>query len=60
MNNEWPAFMIGMVVGFLVLFALISFPTSYHSKAIKALEQCEKDLPRSQECMIVGVPKPRE
>ena len=56
-NDQWPAFMIGMIIGALVTFGLISFPTSYHSQAIKALNQCEKDLPRSQECIIFAIPE---
>lgn len=56
-RDEKAALIAGMIIGAMLVTGITMLPWSYHSKAVKALEQCEKDLPRSQECVITAVPK---
>ena len=56
-KDEKTALIAGIIIGAMLVTMLTMVPWSYHSKALKALEQCEKDLPRSQECVITAVPK---
>ena len=54
-NYEWHAFICGMFLGAFTLAILLLTPWSYHYKAVKAIEECEKSLPRDQECKLVGI-----
>jgi hypothetical protein len=58
MNEE--SFSIGFVAGMILTFVvfllvfLIAEPAS--EREIKAIEQCEKELPRNQHCEIYAAP----
>ena len=56
-KDEKTALIAGIIIGAILVTMIQMTPWSYHFKAVKALEQCEKDLPRSQECVITAVPK---
>jgi len=48
----------GMFLGTLLYNLLLTIiPTSTIYKYDKAIELCEKDLPRSQSCVITAIPK---
>ena len=56
-KDEKSALVAGMIIGALLVTAVTMLPWSYHSKAVKAKEICEKSLPRDQECEITAMPK---
>jgi len=59
-NNEGHIFMAGVFVGAFLLAILLLTPWSYHYKAVKAIAECEKSLPRDQECKLVGIVKTKD
>lgn len=56
-KDEKTALIAGMILGAMLVTMLTMLPMSYHSKAVKAKEECEKILPRDQECEITAIPK---
>lgn len=46
---------VGFVLGLLVAILLSSVPSSGLQQYKKALEECEKSLPRDQHCKVIGV-----
>ena len=50
-------FLGGMFVGWIVVVWLSTYPGSYRTMAVDALEECQKTLPRNQSCVIIAVPK---
>ncbi len=48
----------GIFLGFMIsgLIILVD-PTSYRNVHKQAIEECEKELPRSQTCVVIAVPK---
>lgn len=47
----------GGVMALFILVAVIDLsPKSYKNIVENALKECEKDLPRSQHCVIVALP----
>lgn len=44
-------------LGFLTCFGFYSLGGSYNSIALDTIKQCEMDLPRTQNCKIIAVPK---
>jgi len=59
-NDQWNAFIVGVFVGTFLFAMVMLTPWSYHYKAVKAIESCEQSLPRDQECILVGVVKPKD
>jgi hypothetical protein len=59
MKIEKPyAYLIGFITGVLSLTLFLKIiPATIVYKYNKAIELCEKDLPRSQECVITAIPK---
>lgn len=59
MNKDWPAFVfIGLILGMLLMGLCTLIPGTNVQQYNKAIEDCEKDLPRSQTCIISAKPKP--
>jgi hypothetical protein len=56
MNKDTPTFLFGMSWGIVLFVILISLPFTYNSKAQKAIQECEKTLPRNQHCEITAIP----
>lgn len=50
-------FILGVIVGCLLMVALSCLPGSKINLYDKAIEKCEKELPRNQKCKIIGVVK---
>lgn len=46
----------GAIMLFIIVAAIDLSPKSYKNIVENALKECEKDLPRSQNCKIVAVP----
>jgi hypothetical protein len=57
MIRDTPSFFFGISWGIILFVILISLPFTYNSKARKAIQECEKTLPRNQHCEITAVPK---
>lgn len=53
MTKEWAY----IVVGFMIAAILNTMPFADAEKYRRAIEQCEKPLPRNQHCKVVGVPE---
>jgi hypothetical protein len=55
-NNDSGAFFTGILLGVVVILLVIgassTSPTNLYRKAI---ENCEKDLPRNKHCKVIGV-----
>lgn len=48
---------MGLIIGALLVFGIEgTLPNSSVNLYQKAIEECEKDLPRNQHCVIIGVP----
>jgi hypothetical protein len=56
-KEEKYALIAGIILGAILVTVITMVPWSYHSQAVRAKEQCEKTLPRNQECVITAVPK---
>jgi len=57
MGDEVSAFFIGMAAGSLVaLLLFFLFP----NENTRLLAECEKDLPRSQKCVLIAVENDNE
>lgn len=57
MNHEFKIFIMGLIIGALLVFGIEgTLPNSSVNLYQKAIEECEKDLPRNQHCVIIGVP----
>jgi len=48
--------MMYVVLGFMIFSLLNSMPFADAAKYRKAMQECEKSLPRDQQCRVVGVP----
>lgn len=46
---------IGACIGIVLSMSLMELAPTYHSKAVAAVEECEKSLPRDQHCIITAV-----
>lgn len=46
----------GIIIGFMVVVWLNAAPFSDASKYRESLKECEKSLPRDQQCKVIGVP----
>ena len=50
-------FIFGLLFGVFSTVALIDIsPTSYYNVVNTALKECEKSLPRDQNCIIIALP----
>jgi len=48
---------LGALIALIALAAIIDLsPTSHKNIVEHAIKECEKDLPRSQHCVIVALP----
>lgn len=54
---DMPSFNFGFFVGFIIPVIIVSLPSSDVSLYRKAIEECERTLPRDQHCRVVGVPE---
>jgi hypothetical protein len=46
-----------IVLGFLIFSILNTMPFADAEKYRRAKQECEKSLPRDQQCKIIGVPE---
>ena len=58
--KEVDMFFGGFVTGTLIVVLIFSFVPGPFSQATDALKQCEKSLPRDQECVIIAIPKDKK
>lgn len=49
--------LLGSIIGMLCIAAIFEPKLTYYHDHQQILEQCEKDLPRNQSCVIIAVPK---
>jgi N-acyl-L-homoserine lactone synthetase len=51
----------GLFIGVgCVRVADILMPNSLHNKYYNAIQECEKDLPRSEHCVLVALPRSKD
>lgn len=55
-ENFNSGFYSGIIIGFVIFGFFSIMPFTDRSKYNKAIEECEKDLPRNQYCKVIGVP----
>ncbi len=48
----------GILAALLLLIVLV--PSSYNNQARIAKQECEKTLPRNQECKVIAIPEVKE
>lgn len=46
---------LGFLLGIILCGVLVNLPNSALKKYEKAIEECEKSLPRDQHCKVIGV-----
>jgi hypothetical protein len=46
-----------IVLGFMIFSILSTMPFADAEKYRRAKQECEKSLPRNQQCKIIGVPE---
>ena len=56
-DNLVPPLSIGFVFGLICAMIILSIPSGLFHQAVTAIDECEKNLPRSQECVITAIPK---
>ena len=49
--------LFGAIIGMFCVAAIFEPKLTYYHEQQKSLEQCEKDLPRNQSCVIIAVPE---
>ena len=55
MNDDLTTFLAGVIIGVFLMGVVLLTPWSYHYKALHAIKECEKSLPRDQECKLIGI-----
>jgi len=55
MDTLW-TLLIGIWFGIMLCSAAEKFGDSYYNRTKNLLEQCEKSLPRDQNCKLVALP----
>jgi hypothetical protein len=58
--KEVDMFFGGFVTGTLIVVLTLAFTPGMFMQAADALEQCERTLPRDQECVIIAVPEDKK
>jgi len=48
-------FLLGVVLGLLISGAMRGLPNSTDALYRKAIEQCERSIPRDKHCVITGI-----
>jgi len=56
MKNCTLVLFLGIWIGFVILFMLIKYTDNDLTQYRVIKTECEKTLPRNQECKLVGVP----
>lgn len=57
MRDTLATLFVGAMIGLLTLsFFINQSQTSFYNIVTKAIEECEKDLPRSQHCKMIAIP----
>ena len=56
MNEFSTGFWIGVVLMIIPFCVVCDNFLSYMKKLDSLIEQCEKDLPRSQKCVLIAIP----
>lgn len=54
-QNDLGIFCSGILIGWVILALLLIFTQSYHQMARDAIRECERNLPRNQSCIVIGV-----
>lgn len=60
MNDAVLPFFFGVFCGIAMIGIGSALPTSLLAQARKEIALCEKDLPRSQHCVIIAVPEEKK
>jgi hypothetical protein len=51
----------GLMMGILLYISMAAaVPNSIYNQHHKAIDACEKDLPRSEHCVIIAVPRSKD
>jgi hypothetical protein len=58
--KEVDMFFGGFVTGTLIVVLTLAFTPGTFTRAAHALGECEKSLPRDQECVIIAIPKDKK
>ncbi len=54
---KWDAFLGGFVAALLFVHLVNMLPEATLQKAKKAIDECERDLPRNQSCVLTATPR---
>jgi quinol-cytochrome oxidoreductase complex cytochrome b subunit len=57
MIRDTPSFFVGISWGIILFVLFLNLPFTDNSKAQKAIQDCEKNLPRNQHCKITAIPE---
>jgi hypothetical protein len=57
MSEEVKCAFWGVVVGFFIAALLNTLPFADAEQYRRAIKECERTLPRDQNCRVIGVPK---
>lgn len=57
MKDQLPGIKLGFILGFTVAIVIMALPSSDASLYRKAIDECEKTLPRNQHCKVMGIPE---
>lgn len=54
---DWSTFGMGVFIGAILMAGIAQLPGSNLSRYHEAMDECQRDLPRSQQCLITAKPK---
>lgn len=61
MSEGWFGFIFGIITGIVLVGAIQQFnPGAAVNVVAKAMNECEKSLPRDQKCVIVAIPPSKD
>lgn len=61
MSEGWFGFIFGIICGITLIGAIQQFnPGAAVNVVAKAMNECEKSLPRDQKCVIVAIPPSKD
>ncbi len=61
MSEGWFGFIFGIIFGITLIGAIQQFnPNASVNVVAKAMNECEKSLPRDQKCVIVAIPPSKD